>query len=93
LESENFTGIYNLLMASKSQGNVPADQAKLEAEWLKIGISGPARKALVDAKLYKVSDLRKITLQELTELHGMGKSSIARIQVIMKAKKIYFTSH
>ena len=80
-------------MAYKSQGKVPADQAKLEAEWLKIGISGPARKALVDAKLYKVSDLRKITLQELTELHGMGKSSIARIQVIMKAKKIYFTAH
>jgi DNA repair protein RadC len=80
-------------MASKSQGKAPADQAKLEAEWLKIGISGPARKALVDAKLYKVSDLRKITLQELTELQGIGKSSIARIQVIMRAKKISFTTH
>ena len=80
-------------MASKSKGKVPADQAKLEAEWLRIGISAPARKALVDAKLYKVSDLRKITLQELTDLHGMGKSSIARLQVIMKAKKIFFTTH
>jgi hypothetical protein len=80
-------------MASKPQGKLPAEQVKLEAEWVRIGISGPARRALVDAKLYKVSDLRKITLQELTELHGMGKSSIARIQVIMKAKKISFTSH
>ena len=80
-------------MTSKSMGNPANDQAKLEAEWLKIGLSGPARKALVDAKLYKVSDLRKITLKELTELHGMGKSSIARIQVIMRAKKIPFNSH
>jgi DNA repair protein RadC len=80
-------------MASKSQGKAPADQAKLEVEWLRIGISGPARKALVEAKLYKVSDLRKVTLQELTELHGMGKSSIARIQVIMRAKKISFNTH
>ena len=80
-------------MASKSKGKVPADQAMLEAEWLRIGISAPARKALVDAKLYKVSDLRKITLQELTDLHGMGKSSVARLQVIMKAKKIFFTTH
>lgn len=84
---------YNYPMASKSQGKAPADQAKLEAEWYKIGLTGPARKALVDAKLYKVSDLRKITLQELTGLHGMGKSSIARIQVIMKAKKISFAVH
>ena len=84
---------YNYPMASKFQGKAPADQAKLEAEWYKIGLTAPARKALVDAKLYKVSDLRKITLSELTGLHGMGKSSIARIQVIMKAKKISFAVH
>jgi len=29
-------------------------------------------------------------LEELTELHGMGKSSIARLKVIMEAKKIRF---
>jgi DNA repair protein RadC len=45
---------------------------------------------LVDAKLYKVSDLRKISLEDLEQLHGMGKSAIARIKVIMDAKKIKF---
>jgi DNA repair protein RadC len=45
---------------------------------------------LVNAKLYKVSDLRKITSAELDQLHGMGKSSIARIKVIMHGKKIQF---
>jgi DNA repair protein RadC len=66
---------------------------ELEAEWFKIGLSGPARRALVQAKLYKVSDLRKISLRELESLHGMGKSSIARINQIMQAKKIKFLDH
>ena len=62
----------------------------LELEWFKIGLSGPARRALVDAKLYKVSDLRKVSLGELQAMHGMGKSSVARIREIMDAKKISF---
>ena len=62
----------------------------LELEWFQLGLSGPARRALVNAKLYKVSDLRKISLDELVGMHGMGKSSIARIRVIMDAKKIRF---
>jgi DNA repair protein RadC len=66
------------------------EQEALEAEWRRIGLSGPARRALVDAKLFRVSDLRKISLEELTNLHGMGKSSIARIRQIMQAKKIRF---
>ena len=62
----------------------------LELEWYRLGLSGPARRALVNAKLYKVSDLRKISLDEMIGLHGMGKSSVARIRVIMDAKKIKF---
>ncbi len=77
-------------MVSKKLGKPAIDQESLEIEWSKIGLSAPARKALVEAKLFKVSDLRKITLSELEDLHGMGKSSIARIKVIMAAKKISF---
>jgi hypothetical protein len=44
----------------------------------------------VDAKLYKVSDLRKISQSDLEGLHGMGKSAIARLKVLMNAKKIKF---
>lgn len=62
----------------------------LDGEWRKVGLAAPARRALVDAKLYKVSDLRKISLVELTELHGMGKSAIARLVNLMEAKKIRF---
>lgn len=73
-------------MASQEQ----KDQAKLEAEWFRIGLSAPARRALVDAKLYRVSDLRKISLEELKAIPGIAKSSIARIKVIMAAKQISF---
>jgi len=69
----------------------PAEQQEaLEVEWFRIGLTAPARKALVEAKLYKVSDMRKISLQELEAIQGISKSAIARIQVIMRAKKISF---
>ena len=62
----------------------------LDREWREYGISAPARRALVDAKLYKVSDLRKISQSNLEDLHGMGKSAVARLKVLMNAKKIKF---
>jgi hypothetical protein len=68
----------------------PASYDAFDAEWRKVGLSGPARRALVDAKLYKVSDLRKISLEKLTSLHGMGKSAVARLKVLMNAKKLTF---
>lgn len=62
----------------------------MDADWRKIGLPAPARRALVDAKLYKVSDLRNVTLDELIAMHGMGKSAVARIRTIMDAKGIRF---
>lgn len=63
---------------------------ELDSEWQRIDLSGPARKALVQARLYKVSDLRRVSLAEIASLHGMGKSTIARLRVIMEAKKMRF---
>ena len=80
----------------KSNQDLDISQAELDRyesldrEWREYGISAPARRALVDAKLYKVSDLRKISQSNLEDLHGMGKSAIARLKVLMKAKKIKF---
>jgi hypothetical protein len=80
----------------KSNQDLEISQAELDRyesldrEWREYGISAPARRALVDAKLYKVSDLRKISESNLESLHGMGKSAIARLKVLMNAKKIKF---
>jgi hypothetical protein len=81
--------------SEQSGSNAASDLAKyekLDREWREIDLAAPARRALVDAKLYKVSDLRKISIAELEGLHGMGKSAVARIKVIMNAKKIKFRS-
>jgi hypothetical protein len=75
---------------SKPNPKDPSSYEAFDGEWRKIGLSGPARRALVDAKLYRVSDLRKISLEKLTSLHGMGKSAIARLKVVMNGKKIKF---
>ena len=80
----------------KSNQDLDISQAELDRyesldrEWREYGISAPVRRALVDAKLYKVSDLRKISQGDLEALHGMGKSAIARLKVLMNAKKIKF---
>ncbi len=80
----------------KSNQDLDISQAELDRyesldrEWREYGLSAPARRALVDAKLYKVSDLRKISQSNLEELHGMGKSAVARLKVLMNAKKIKF---
>ena len=80
----------------KSNQDLDISQAELDRyesldrEWREYGISAPARRALVDAKLYKVSDLRKISQSDLEDLHGMGKSAVARRKVLMSAKKIKF---
>lgn len=80
----------------KSNQDLDISQAELDRyesldrEWREYGISAPARRALVDAKLYKVSDLRKISQSDLEDLHGMGKSAVARLKVLMSAKKIKF---
>lgn len=66
------------------------DYEQFDGEWRKISLTGPARRTLVDAKLYKISDLRRISLAELRALPGMSKSAVARIKVIMEAKKINF---
>jgi hypothetical protein len=76
----------------KDQPKSKQEQEALEAEWYKIGLTAPARKALVEAKLFRVSDLRKVSAEELSSLTGVSKSAIARIKVIMKAKKISFRS-
>ena len=64
---------------AKSSENLNISQTELDRyesldrEWREYKIAAPARRALVDAKLYKVSDLRKISLSELEDLPGMGR--------------------
>lgn len=62
----------------------------LDGAWRKIGLAAPARRALVNAKLLKLSDLKKLSEREFSALHGMGPSAVKVIKVEMKKRKISF---
>ena len=73
------------------QGKVDVSKyEKLDKVWRDLGLAAPARRALVDSKIIKLSDFRRITELELAELHGMGPSAISSIKSEMKKQKISF---
>lgn len=79
-----------VLPSSLDEDKKLVDYDELDRQWRTLGLSGPACRALVDAKLYRISDLRKISLADLEALHGMSKSAIARLKTVMAGKKISF---
>jgi uncharacterized protein YdhG (YjbR/CyaY superfamily) len=60
--------------------------------WKSIGIAAPARRGLVDARLRKLSDLRKITEGEFLEIHGIGPGARKIIKSQMRRSRISFKS-
>lgn len=66
------------------------DYDKVDGVWKEIGLAAPARRALVDAKLLQISDLRKVSLDKLKALHGMGPNAIRILVSEMKKRDISF---
>ena len=64
--------------------------AAVDGAWLEIGLSAPARRALIDEGLYKVSDLRKHSIDAIKDLHGMGPNAIRILITAMKKSDISF---
>jgi hypothetical protein len=76
-----------------TRGEVNLDTyAEVDAEWREIGLAAPARRALVDDGLYKLSDLRKVSLDALKDLHGMGPNAIRLLVSAMKKADLSFRS-
>ncbi len=74
-----------------TQGLVNLEKyAKFDTFWKSIKIAAPARRALVDRKLFKLSDLKKISEKDLKSLHGMGPNALKIIKKEMKKKQISF---
>lgn len=74
-----------------TRGEVDLDAyAEVDSEWREIGLAAPARRALIDDGLYKVTDLRKASLAALKELHGMGPNAIRILVAEMKKRDIEF---
>ena len=51
--------------------------ASVDGAWVELGLAAPARRALIDDGLFKLSDLRKTSLAAIKDLHGMGTNEIS----------------
>lgn len=59
---------------------------KLDQVWRELGLAAPARRALIDNDLFKISDLMKFTIKEVSGFHGIGNNAL----VILKRAKAPF---
>jgi hypothetical protein len=75
--------------ASNSEVDLDA-YAAVDGAWLELGLAAPARRALIDEGLYKVSDLRKYSLDAIKDLNGMGPNAIRILITAMKKSDISF---
>ena len=77
-----------------TRGEVDLDAyVEVDQEWVALGISAPARRALIDEGFYALPDLRKASLRALKELHGVGPNAIRILVAEMKKADIQFRSN
>jgi hypothetical protein len=80
---------------SQSQADSNSDidldyYASVDQVWVQLGLAAPARRALIDDGLFKLSDLRKTSLAAVKELHGMGPNAIRILTTEMKKADLSF---
>ena len=63
---------------------------KYDTEWRVLGLAAPARRALVNAKIYTYSHLEKKTRAQVSALHGMGPSAVSRLLKAMRSRRLKF---
>ena len=64
--------------------------ASVDGAWVELGLAAPARRALIDDGLFKLSDLRKTSLAAVKDLHGIGPNAIRILISEMKKADLSF---
>lgn len=59
---------------------------KVDVVWRELGLAAPARRALIDNKVMRLTDLKKFTYAQVSEFHGMGPNALK----ILKSAKATF---
>ena len=78
-------------VSASTQNEVDLDAyAGVDGPWRELGLSAPARRALIDEGYYKLSDLRKVSLDAIKDLHGMGPNAIRILTSAMKKADLSF---
>ena len=67
-----------------------ASYAQRDGQWRVLGLSAPARRALVNAGLTEVGQLAEWTRGGLAVLHGMGPSTLTRLEGILAERGMSF---
>ena len=76
---------------SSAQSDADLDAySEVDGVWRELGLAAPARRALIDDGYYKLSDLRKVSLDAIKDLHGMGPNAIRIITSAMKKADLSF---
>jgi uncharacterized protein YdhG (YjbR/CyaY superfamily) len=64
--------------------------ARGDDEWRSLGLAAPARRALANAKIYHLRDLRAWREVDVKTLHGIGGNALAELKRAMKRARITF---
>jgi len=56
---------------------------KIENPILSLKLAKPALRALINASIYSVDDLKKTTIPALEKLHGMGPGSVKKLKLLL----------
>ena len=64
--------------------------AAVDGPWRELGLAAPARRVLIDDGLFQLSDLRKVSLAAIKELHGMGPNAVRVLVAEMKKADLSF---
>lgn len=64
---------------------------KKDIVWRDIHLAAPARRALIDNKIYSLKDLENYTEQEVLEMHGIGLNAINVLKKALKKQNLRFT--
>jgi hypothetical protein len=77
-------------LVSTSQATELDRYQSLDGAWREIGLTAPARRALVDDGLLELADLRKVSLAAIKELPGLSANSIRILVDEMKKADLAF---
>lgn len=79
------------LERKRSSVSSPEDEYfEQDGNWRAIGLAAPARRALINEGFYQLSDLRKVSIAAIKELHGMGPNAIRILTTEMKKQDLSF---
>lgn len=80
-----------IAMCPVVRGEVDLSRYQLaDAEWRSLGLAAPARRGLVDGKLFQLKDLTRHTEAEVTALHAVGPSAMKILKETMRSRGLKF---